>query len=457
MPSLSEKIKDYLRERLPESAFRVWIRPLRLEEEGSRVRLVFPNTFSKEWVEENYGRLLAEALECLAPEKEAEWVVEEETPAPVQLALPYEPARVLGRRLSPRFTFEEFVVGDCNRLAYRVCRRVVEDPRGQIVYLTAESGLGKSHLSQALGHALLKEKEGLRLCYLTARDFTTRLMQALRGGQMEEFKERLWRGCDVLVLDEIHQIPPRDFTQGELALALDHLYEEEKAVVFTSLRRPHELSHLDSSLRSRLSAGVIVRINPPDYETRKNIIRRKAARQGYRLPEEVVEFLARRLRGDIRRIESAVVGLIARASLLREPVTLQLARELVAEIAPPEGPDRTEIIIQAVCRAFHIDPEELRSSSRKKRISEPRQVAMFFLRKFTSKSLAAIGERFNRDHATVVYALQAVERKLVSSDRFRYRLEYLEKELRESLRLEEDLEDRPEGPEETPGAALSGR
>jgi len=257
------------------------------------------------------------------------------------------------------------------------------------------------------------------------------------------------------VLDEVHKLPPRDFTQGELALALDHLYETEKAVVFTSLRRPHELSHLDSSLRSRLAAGVIVRINPPDYETRKNIIRRKAARQGRRLPEEVVEFLARRLRGDIRRIESAVVGLIARASLLREPITLTLARELVAEIAPPEGPDRAEIIIQTVCRAFQIDPEELVSRSRKRRVSEPRQVAMFFLRKFTSASLAAIGERFQRDHATVLYALQAVERKLASSDRFRYRLEYLEKELRESLHLEEDLEDREKGPEETPGVALS--
>ncbi|RUM87989.1 MAG: chromosomal replication initiator protein DnaA [Thermodesulfatator sp.] len=455
MSSLSQKVRNYLRERLPDSAFRVWIAPLRFEERASFLRVIFPNAFSREWVEENYRDILTEALQELAPERKIEWVVEEEQGPPVQMALPYEPTRVLGRKLSPRFTFEEFVVGDCNRLAYRVCRRVLEDPRGQIIYLTAESGLGKSHLSQALGHALLQEKENLRVCYLTARDFTTRLIQALKGGQMENFKEGLWRSCDVLMLDEVHRIPPREFTQGELALALDHLYEEEKVVVFTALRRPHELSHLDASLRSRLAAGMIVRINPPDYETRKNIIRRKAQRQGQRLPEEVVEFLARRLRGDIRRIESAVVGLIARASLLREPVSLTLARELVAEIAPPQDPDRVELIIQTVCRAFHVDPEELYSRSRKKRVSEPRQVAMFFLRKFTSQSLTAIGERFQRDHATVVYALHAVERKLASSDRFRYRLEYLEKELKECLHLEEDFQGGKEGPAEAPQRALA--
>ncbi len=455
MSQLWLKIKDFLKERLPEPVFKVWIEPLSGEVRDRGLVILVPNEFTREWLEENYLALLREAAlrEGLS---EVTFRVEESPPL-CQLALPYEPARVLGRRLSRRFTFEEFVVGDCNRLAYKVCQKVTEEPRGQIVYLMAESGLGKSHLSQAVGNALLSQKHEVKVCYLTARDFTARLVRALKGGQMEDFKDRLWRNCDVLVLEEVHQIPPRDFTQGELALALDYLYEEEKAVVFTSVKKPHELTHLDSSLRSRLSAGMVVRINPPDYETRKNIIRRKARRQGQEFPEEVVEFLARHLRGDIRQIESAVVGLIARASILREPVTLTLARELVAEILPPQGPDMTSVVIELVCRNFKISPEELLSRSRKKRVSEPRQVAMFLLRKYTDASLSAIGNRFNRDHATVLYAIQTVEKKMASSDRFRYQIEYLEKELVERFGVGEEqaLKSRQESPQKTPRTSVA--
>ncbi len=432
MPDLWTKVKGLLKERLPEPVFKVWIEPLNGLFSGERLVILVPNEFTKEWLVENYLHLVKEVLRDLGVEAEVELKVREPSQEFVQQYLPYEPTRTLGRRLSPRYTFEEFVVGDCNKLAYKVCRSVAEDPRGHIVYLTAESGLGKSHLSQAVGNAILSKKNSLKVCYLTARDFTSQLVQALRSGAVEEFKEKVWRSCDILMLEEVHQIPSKEFTQGELALALDYLYEEEKAVVFTSVKRPHELSHLDSSLRSRFSAGIIVRINPPDYETRKNIIRRKARGQGHEFPEEVVEFLARRLKGDIRRIESAVVGLIARASILREKVNLELAKELVSEMVPPSSCDLASTIIELVCRTFRVSREELSSRSRKKKVSEPRQVAMFLLRKFTGESLSSIGQRFNRDHATVVYALQSVERKLSSSASFRYQLEYLEKEIREN-------------------------
>ncbi len=434
MSELWLKIKDFLKERLPEAVFRVWIEPLKGFCQDGKLIIKVPNEFTREWLQDNHFVLFQEALRNLGESLKIEFWVEENQP-PLQQPLPYEPTRVLGRRLSQRYTFEEFVVGDCNRLAYKVCRELVANPRGHILYLTAESGLGKSHLSQAVGNALLSTRKEVRVCYLTARDFTSQLVKALKGGRMEDFKERVWRNCDILMLEEVHQIPSRDFTQGELALALDYLYEEERAVVFTSTRKPHELSHLDSSLRSRLSAGMIVRINPPDYETRKNIIRRKARNQGQEFPEEVVEYLARHLRGDIRRIESAVVGLIARASLLREPVSLTLARELVSEILPPEGRDLASAVIEIVCRNFRVSQEDLRSRSRRKKVSEPRQVAMFLLRKFTKESLASIGQRFNRDHATVLYALQSVEKKLSSSTAFRYQVEYLEREIAERFGL----------------------
>ncbi len=451
--SVSEKIKGFLKDRLPEATFRVWFEPLKLEIREGRIVFLVPNDFTREWLEENYRKFLEEAVHQAGFRGFSFALSQEEIPS--QLSLPYDPVRVLGRGLSRRFTFEEFVVGDCNRLAYRVCRHLAENPRGQVLYLTAGSGLGKSHLSQAVGNDLLSRNRDIRVCYLTARDFTGRLIKALKGGQMEDFKERLWRSCHVLVLEEVHQIPPREFTQGELALALDYLYEEERAVVFTSTQRPHELGHLDPALRSRLAAGMVVRINPPEYETRKNIIRRKARKQGRDFPEEVVEYLARHLRGDIRQIESAVVGLIARAGILREEINLSLARELVAEILPPQGPDPASLVIELVCKNFRVSPEELLSRSRKKRISEPRQVAMFLLRKHTDSSLAAIGHRFQRDHATVLHAIRSVEKKMASSDRFRYQIEYLERELAERLDLEKNLPEGPSGPEETAGETSS--
>ena len=448
MPELWPKIKDFLKERLPEPVFKVWIERLSACCRDGKLVILVPNEFTKEWLIENYLSLFREALSLYGQGLSLAFEVEEGR-APLQQDLPYEPTRVLGRRFSSRYTFEEFVVGDCNRLAYRVFRRMAENPRGHIIYLNAESGLGKSHLSQAAGNALVSRGDLVRVCYLTARDFTSQLVKALKTGQMDGFKERVWRSCDVLMLEEVHQIPARDFTQAELALALDYLYEEEKTVVFTSTKKPHELSHLDSCLRSRLSAGMIVRINPPDYETRKNIIRRKSRNQGQEFPEEVVEYLARHLRGDIRQIESAVVGLIARASILREPVNLALARELVSEIRPPEGHDPSSLVIELVCRNFKVSREELVSRSRKKRVSQSRQVAMFLLRKFTNESLSAIGERFNRDHATVVYALQSVEKRLFSSPSFRYQIEYLEREITERFGIAEKGCRFPEGSEKS--------
>ena len=436
MSELWLKIKDFLKERLPDPVFKVWIEPLSGHCQDGKLVVSVPNEFTKEWLIENYLSFFKEALSLWGQGLSLVFVVEEARP-PLQQDLPYEPTRVLGRKFSARYTFEEFVVGDCNRLAYKVFLKMAENPRGHIIYLTAESGLGKSHLSQAAGNALVSRKNAFRVCYLTARDFTSQLVRALKSGQMENFKERVWRNCDVLMLEEVHHIPARDFTQGELALALDYLYEEEKAVVFTSTRKPHELSHLDSSLRSRLSAGMIVRINPPDYETRKNIIRRKSRNQGQEFPEEVVEYLARHLRGDIRQIESAVVGLIARASILRESVNLALAQELVSEIMPPEGHGLASVVIELVCRNFKVSREDLVSRSRKKRISQSRQVAMFLLRKFTKESLSSIGQRFNRDHATVMYALQSVEKRLSSSPSFRYQIEYLEREITERFGVTE--------------------
>ncbi len=435
MEKLWDGILDFLRAKLPEASFRVWIKPLKyLGVKGRKVQVGCPNQFSLEWIRENYLYLFEEAIRAQGVSLSLELIVcEEDFPEIKQAPLPYDPTRVIGRRLSKRFTFEEFVVGECNRLAYATCWALANQvPENRIVYLCAGTGLGKSHLSQAVGNHLLQQPGGGRICYLTAQDFTAHVVQALRQERLEDFKEKLRRGCEILMLEEVHFLAGKEFTQRELALTLDYLYDAGKTVVFTANRPPQELNKIEEGLKSRFQAGAVIRINPPDYQTRVNILKRKAQKQGVILAEEVIEYLAQNLRGDIRQIESAVIGLVARSSLLREPITLELAKELIQEIAP--APQITkDFIVDLVCKHFKVSREELASRARTRRITFPRQVAMYLCRRFTDESLEAIGKIFNRDHATVVYALNSVNKKISRPGPIKYQVEYLCREIEEHL------------------------
>ncbi len=436
MNGLWEKLKHALKERLPEASYKVWIQPIRcLGLSENTLVLACPNHFSLTWITENYFSIIEEIINTQNLSIKVKLVAEESPPPKmIQPDLPYDPTRLIGRRLSPRYTFEEFVVGECNRLAYATCWSLAtRRQQGNIVYLYADTGLGKSHLSQAVGNYLLSNPGKERICYLTAQDFTTQVVRALKTDRLDDFKQKLRGGCEILMLEEIHFFAGKEFTQAELAITLDYLYDTGKTVVFTADRPPQKISKLDPSLRSRLSAGVLVHINPPDYKTRVNIIKRKAKNQGFEFPEEVVTYLAKHLRGDIRQIESAVIGLVARSSFLRQSIDLALARELIQEILPEEPQITKELILDLVCHHFRITKEELCSKSRKRRITFPRQVAMYLCRKFTGESLQTIGKLFNRDHATVIYAIGKVEKELSRPGSIKYQIEYLYREIEERV------------------------
>ncbi len=436
MDTVWEKIKETLREKLPEASYKVWIKPLEcIGVNEEKILIACPNPFSLMWIKEHYWTFMEEALKASGLSLKLELIpLEKPVPRKRQVELPYHPARLIGRRLSSRFTFEEFVVGECNRLAYATCWAIAnQEPSQHVVYLCASTGLGKSHLSQAVGNHILSQGQRSRICYLTAQDFTAQLVNALKNNNLDEFKERFRQECEILMLDDDHCLAGKEFTPAELALTLDYLYDSDKIVVFTANRPPKEIPKLDESLRSRLQAGALIRINPPDYQTRVNILRRKAQRQGIEISEEVIEYLARNLRGDIRQIESAVIGLVARSSLLREPITLALAQELIQEIAPPTPEVTTDFILDLVCRHFRITRQDLVSRSRARRVSFPRQVAMYLCRQFTDESLQAIGRLFKRDHATVVYALNRVTQKIRHPGPIKYQIEYLCREIEEQL------------------------
>ncbi len=431
MNSNWEKIRGRLKELLPESIFKVWFSSLNGEILSDKLIIEVPNNFTKNWLEENYQGLLNQVLNEFGLRK-IEFLVNEK-PQAEQLIIPYNPVSVIGRKLSPKYTFKDFVVGKCNEFAFNVCYQIAEErPRGYLVYLYGNFGLGKTHLTQAVGNGLILN--GLeRIYYLTAQDFLNYMIKYLRSGMVESFKEKIKNECEVLLLEEIHFLSGKEYTQTELAFLLDYLIDQGKTVIFTSLKPPQEIQKMENSLRSRLSSGLLIRLNAPDFSTRKKIIRHKAKKHGYEFPYEVVDYLARQIRGDVRQLESAVLGLIARSTLLKEPVTLSLAKELISEIGIKEDSNQIDLVIETTCRFFGISREDLFSSSRKKELSLSRQIIMYFLRKLLNKSLKEISSIFKREHSTIIYNLKTLENKLKRDFSLKIKVDYLWKEISKEL------------------------
>lgn len=427
-------LKERLKEELPDPIYKVWFSELRGYIKENKLFLEVPNEFARSWLKDNYSSLL-EKLTFEAGIGGYDFIVQE-APKAEQMIIPFNPVDVIGKKFSPKYTLEDFVVGKSNEFAYKVCSRLVEDiPKGYFIYLYGNYGLGKTHLTQGVGRALL-QKGFERLYYFSAQDFLNYLLKYLKAGQIESFKEMIKNNCDMLLLDGLHFFAGKDYTQRELCFLLDYLLDQGKTVVFTSLKLPQELKDLDSAFRSRLNGSLIVRLNEPDFETRKKIIRHKAKKEGYKLPSEVVEYLARQIRGDIRQIESVVLGLIARASFLREPVSLPLAKELLAEISlPKEISSEIELIIESVCKGFGVTREEIFSLSRKRNCSIARQAVIYLLRHMAKKNLKEISHLFKKEHSTIIYHLKSFEKRLNENRTFRMQFEFLIKDLSQELTL----------------------
>lgn len=442
--SLWEQVARALQDRVTEAVFRLWVAPIQAQEipspeipspevplkeapaNGQAPRLVLgcPNRFFAGWVREHYLRLIEEELRRLcpgpvevtvvvSPPKAAEPEAEEAEES--QLGLPEViPAGRPLVRLSGLFTFEEFVVGECNSFAFQAAQALADGTSGLInsIYLLSGAGLGKSHLAQAIGHRVLQARPRAQVVYATAEDFTNEMVTSIRTGRTQQFKEKWRRGCDLLLLEGVQFLAGKEKTQAELAYTLDTLCREGKRVIFTGSCPPRQIPRLGEGLRSRLNAALITSIGAPDLDTRGKILRQKAARRGLRLSAEVCRHLAENLTGDVRQLEGAVMGLAAKASLMGRPVDLALAGEVLGDILGV-GPEITvERVQEVVGQYYRVSREELASRSRKRQIAQPRNLAMYLCRQHTRAPLEAIGRAFGRNHATVLYAVQAVEREL---------------------------------------------
>ncbi|MBW1828478.1 MAG: chromosomal replication initiator protein DnaA [Deltaproteobacteria bacterium] len=444
MKATWKEVKTYIQTGLPENTFSLWIDPITFLENGDNtVVLGCPNKFSSNWVEENYSGLIKDQfLKAGAGHVDLVFKVgpkKKGTSSPVlssgpeQLMLPNMPEKGRTRkiRLNSDFTFNKFVVGPSNEFAYSASRAMSKG--GTWTYnslmMLANTGLGKSHLSQAIGHAILEQAPQSRVLYVTAEDFANDMISSLKNNSIEQFKNKYRRSCDVLLLEEVHFLSGKEKMQAELGYTLDALGNDNKKVIFTSSLSPKDIPRMSKELSSRLASGLVTTIDGPDYETRVNIISNKASEHNIRLTKEIIHFLASRLTKDVRQMESALKCLKAKSELVKARIDLDLAKDVVACLISGEDAISSEDIMKVVSKYYKIDPDMLRSKSRKRTYAYPRKIYVYLCRSHTRESMEKIAKTVNRSHSMVVYAYELVERNMRSDDKMRREIEFLSKRI----------------------------
>lgn len=407
-----ELICDYCKSQITEIAYKTWfsrLKPVSLDFEKGMAVIEAPNDFHRQTLLRCYSDLLSEAFQNVFGSKiDFTLSVQEEKAAP-------KPEVPSGN--SEDLTFENFVVGPSNRFAHAACQAVASQPA--IVYnplfIYGNPGLGKTHLLNAVAKEFQKNFPGRSVVYIKGEDFTNEVIEGISRGTMPHVREK-YRTADLFLMDDIQFIAGKNSTQEEFFHTFDTLHEAKKQIILTSDRPPKEIATLEERLKSRFESGLIADIQPPDFETRTVIVARKAQSMGFDLPDSVCEYIATKLKNNIRQLEGAVKKLRAFHLLEDKPVNLATAQAAISDIMNNSQPAPVTVdkIVEEVARTYgNITPEDIRSQKRNSNISEARQISMYIVREITDLSMVEIGQTFGgRDHSTVVYATRQVEKKI---------------------------------------------
>ena len=431
------EVKASIKSQIPSHSFWMWIEPLQeAKSDESGIVLYCPNVFSRKRVLEHYGTLIESEIKKVLGEScrlSIEISATNVLPKPKtdkthQLLLPnINVCRNNGRLLKKDFTFDHFVVGENNNFAYSASLSMASQKNGSqnALFLLSKTGMGKSHLSQAVGHHILSERPSDRIYYMTAEDFSNEMVDAYQHNSINAFKQKYRNQCDVLLLEDVHYLKGKDRTQIELAFTLDTLFEAGKKIIFSSCYLPAEIPKLDDKLRSRLSWSIISKIDPPDFSTRVRILEKKASVNGYVVPEEVIHYLASELTDDVRQLESGLIGVAAKSNLLGTPIELGLAESVVKTIARQRKNITIDVIKKMVCKHYNLSISDMVSSSRKQSVVRPRQIAIYLSRRYTDASVQVIGKSFNRYHATALHSIGMVEKGIKKDGPLKKQIEFL--------------------------------
>jgi chromosomal replication initiator protein len=474
--TLWDRILDSLQNKMNAQSFNTWLRPThQLSFADGMLHVEVPSSLFVEWIDRNYRPLIQEsAAECDAPELTVHYTSRDHpssSPPPRPAAPPRDNlmSRMLGSRraappateeagpiprlamisdapvapasagprapapprpgppspglptplpglpgsgLTPRYTFDTFVVSSCNQFAHAAAMAVAEQPSAAYnpLFIYGGVGLGKTHLMHAVGNRITRSLPGLRMLYISAETFMTELINSIRYERTIDFKER-YRGVDVLLIDDIQFLAGKERTQEEFFHTFNALYESQKQIIITSDCPPRDIPTLEERLRSRFEWGLIADIQPPDLETKVAILRKKAEAEHINLAEDVALFIASRVRSNIRELEGSLIRLVAFAALSGRPIDLDMARETLRDLIDDRGRGvGVEAIQKAVAAHYGIKLTELKSRNNSKHIAFPRQVAMYVCKQLTDKSLPALGDLFGgKHHTTVIHAIRKIE------------------------------------------------
>jgi chromosomal replication initiator protein len=423
-----------------------WFKDVEPVEIGpDHVILRVPNDIYRYWIEDNYlGSLRAAILIALNGPREVRFVssevphVPEPPPAPRPAARPADSEEDMEERaaasgMNPRNTFDTFVVGTNNEFAHAACFAVAQNP-GKVynpLFFYGGVGLGKTHLMHAIGQHIMVSKKGAKVCYVSSERFTNEFIDAIQNGTLVKFRKR-YRQVDVLLIDDIHFFAGKERSQEEFFHTFNTLFDGHKQIVLSSDRPPAEIGNLEPRLVSRFEWGLAAELQPPDVETRTAILRKKAAALGVTLAPELIEFLAERIRTNIRRLEGALMRVASFVSLSGGNPSPEKVEMLLKDLLQEEARRSVSIeqIQKRVAEHFDVRFADMTSKRRPKNIAFPRQIAMYLARELTKGSLCEIGDAFGgRDHGTVLHAHRLVKGRIVEDEKIRQVVKFLNDQL----------------------------
>ena len=452
MHTSAEKIwaaaQEHLRSMLSADTYNLWFAPLRAcSVDGAAIVLEVANDFCEVWLKDNYMGLLQDVVGQAAgrqlPIKFKVGVASLAPAQPVAAPMP-EKAKVPEGALekgvanheisfNPKNTFETFVVGNNNNFAYAAAQAVAQSPGKSYnpLFLYGGVGLGKTHLLHAIGQYVASHRKGARVAYVSSEKFTNEYIDGIQNNLLVRFRKK-YRQTDVLLIDDIQFLAGKERIQEEFFHTFNALHEAHKQIVLTCDRPASEIQNLEQRLVSRFEWGLVTDLQPPDVEMRLAILNKKAQLMGVQLPDEILNFLANRIRTNIRRLEGALIRVASYAALTGKKLTVEVVEGLLREILHEEGrySISIETIQKKVAEHFDIRLADMTSKRRPENIAFPRQIAMFLSRQMTESSLSTIGEAFGgRDHGTVLHACRLVKDRMEIDPNVRQVVSYLEKQL----------------------------
>ncbi len=437
------KVLDSLQKELNPQVFERWIQPIKpISCADELLMLGVPDDFFKSWIMDHYGAMIAIAIKETTDNINFRACYETSEPlpaAPPSAALPpqqvagFTPLSTTAVDLSPRYTFENFVVGPSNRFAHAASLAVAESPAKAYnpLFIYGPVGLGKTHLMQAIGHEILKHKPQARVLYITSEKFTNQLINAIKTGTTIKFREK-YRTVDCLLIDDIHFIAGKEATMEEFFNTFNTLFDAHKQIVVSSDKSPKEIHNLEERLVSRFEWGLVTDIQPPDFETRTAILRKKAERENVHIADSVTFFIADKIKSNIRELEGALIRVVAYSKLVGKEVTEEVAYDVLKDlIVETEKRITVDLIQRKVAEYFEVRLSDMTAKRRSRSIAYPRQIAMFLSRELTGFSYPEIGEHFGgRDHTTILHAHEKIKKDIKRDQKVKLLVDKLSLEIR---------------------------